>query len=48
VNNLERDRSILDNGAYIMNYKGCFACKKSDGLKVKKKENAKSSQADVI
>jgi hypothetical protein len=26
VKELERDRSVLDKGAYLMNYKGCAEC----------------------
>ena len=32
VRDLERDRSVLDKGAYLMNFKACFACASATAL----------------
>ena len=35
---VERGRSVLDKGAYLMNFKGCAVCKRSDGLQEQDRE----------
>ena len=33
IKQLQRDRSVLDKGSYVMNFKGCAVCNRKDLLK---------------
>ena len=46
---MERGRSILDTGAYVMNYKGCNECNRADLLQMGKvtKKETKNGEEDI-
>jgi hypothetical protein len=45
---LERDRSVLDNGAYVFNFKGCSQCKRKDLLVIVRHERTEKNDREDV
>ncbi len=48
IEELERDRSVMDKGAYLLNYKGCVACSSQTRLVVAEEQRVIADESEDV